>query len=111
MNATKITILLPVNYNDGGRIPQVDINTILDDICNLAGGFTQGCCVQGCYRMKDGSLCKEPMIPVVAIVTYGENGLPRSYPFQYVAARAARLFQQETVYFETQEVDCQFING
>jgi hypothetical protein len=60
--------------------------------------------VEGAYKMDNGEIARELMLPVVA-------GVDDPAPLEYIAARAARLFKQETVYFETVKCQVDFIRG
>jgi hypothetical protein len=51
----KFTLLIPVRFNDGRQVPLPVIDNILDDLFDLAKGWTCLGKVTGAYQMQDGS--------------------------------------------------------
>jgi hypothetical protein len=51
----KYTVLIPLNYNDGTKVPDAELDEIYNKFYTLAGGYTFTGTVTGAFRMKDGS--------------------------------------------------------
>jgi len=52
---SKFILLIPLNYNDGRRVPEEVLLNFEDRLFALGGGFTDDGTVRGAYRMADGT--------------------------------------------------------
>ena len=103
----KVTIILPVNYNDGEEIPQAEFARCLDMIESVAGGYTDDGLCHGSYRMDNGEICRELCHKVWAVV----EDANKVYDLRQYTKTMASLLRQESIYFEVQEVDVSFVRS
>src|SRR5947209_6802582 len=95
MAKVKFTLLLPLNYNNGSEIPAAVLDEMLNELMELADGYSLAGTVSEAYRMKDGSKQTDrSMIIWVGIDPAAEDQLKR-----LVGIFACRL-QQEALYRE-----------
>lgn len=55
MALIKFTLLIPIRFNDGANVPQSLLEEILDELYDLAKGWSHAGTVTGAYQMHDGS--------------------------------------------------------
>lgn len=100
----KVTMLLPIAYNDGNPIPEVDTQRILKQIADIAGGYTIDGIVKGSYRMDNGVVVTEELQKIFVVV--GED---KVCFLRDVAEYACGIFKQESIYFERQHTAVDFV--
>jgi hypothetical protein len=100
MPMVKCVLLIPVYYNDGKEIPKEAIGRILDEIYEKFGGYTVAGATHGAYRMDDGGRADDDcFILWIAVEAEGIAVLKK------MAARIAKTFKQESIWFEVAESD------
>lgn len=103
----KITVLLPVNYNDGSPIDPDVRKVCLGSLSSLFDGFTCGAKCYGEYRMDDGSIVCDTCEPIWVVVdSQHKVELVREW-----AKSCCVAYRQECIYMEVQEVSVEFIKG
>ena len=104
MAKTKYTLLIPLNYNDGAKVPDDMLNKIYDDFYVLANGYANVGTAIGAYRMKDGS----KQVDHSAIVWVGiDEGDEEK--LKQLAGDIARRLGQEAIYLERTGGTIEFI--
>ena len=100
----KYTLLLPLNFNDGSEVPAVLFDEILNEIMDIADGYSLAGTVTGAYRMKDGSKKMDHSSVVwIGIDATKEDQLKR------LVGIFARRLQQEALYLERTGGTIEFI--
>jgi hypothetical protein len=102
----KVTILLPIRYNNGDMIPYNDIVKAKSRIADIKGGFTCDGEVTGEYRMDDGSTSTDVCERVFVVC---ESALLPA--LRDLASEFAGVFKQESIYFEWHQVNVEFVRG
>jgi hypothetical protein len=100
----KCIILLPTAYNDGSSIPFGVVQDILKEIDRDFDGHSIDGYVDGTYRMDDGSLVSDRSIKVWVAVDPD-----RVADLKALAARAASVLKQESIYFEVTQAEVEFV--
>lgn len=100
----KVTVLLPLAFNDGSLVPGEVRDSILEEMYVLCGGYTVAGTVKGAFRMPDGSKQVEDLLEVWLAVEEGD--LPA---LRQLVAVAARTLAQECMYFEVSGSTVEFI--
>ena len=100
----KVTMLMPINFNNGQPIPTETRQQLLNEIAEAFGGYTIQQNVTGTYRMSSGDFCTEESTPVVVCVE--ENKLD---DLRDEAGRIAKVLAQECLYFEVSSAEVDFI--
>ncbi len=95
MAKQKYIMLLPLNYNDGTRVPQAVLNQIYDEIFELAGGHYTAGTGRGAYRMQSGA--KQVDYCAQVWICVDEQDVPE---LKRMVARFAKLLNQESMYLE-----------
>ena len=91
----KWTILIPLAYNDGSKVPRDILDQILDEIFVVSSGFQIGEPITGAYKMSDGSKIVEKMLPISLGML--EVNVP---DLEKMAAKFAAVLHQESLYLE-----------
>lgn len=91
----RCTLLIPLRYNDGTPVPDIELRTIEDRLFERFGGYTLAGRVRGTYRMPDGTKAADESLAVWVAIPVGRVAQLRAE-----AARIAARLGQETVYFE-----------
>ena len=99
----KITILIPMAYNDKTSVSLGKIAEYLASITRLAGGFTTSKSY-GAFLLSDGKLQQDDLYEVWVV---SEHEL--LFPMRAIARRIAIDLQQESVYLEWHDVNVEFI--
>lgn len=102
----KVTVLIPVNFNNGMPIPQYVVDTALSTLTYIAGGLTDEGLVLGRYVMDDGTLATDRCHKVFVVIDADKLTVLRTW-----AANLCRACQQESIYFEVQEVQVEFVRA
>jgi hypothetical protein len=102
----KVTLILPLNYNDGTPIPSSELGDIQRDILRIACGSTSHY-ASGRYTMSSGSIVTEPVVVYTVVVPSDCDVMG----LHYVASKAARLFQQEAIYLDVVETQLTLVTG
>jgi len=91
----KCTLLVPLRYNDGRKIPKRMFDLIFADLFELAGGVTFAHMTKGAYRMADGSKKIDECQSVWV-------GVPKRdiADLRKLVARVGAVLGQESMYFE-----------
>jgi len=100
----KVTVLLPLAFNDGSLVPLEVRDSILEEMYLLCGGYTVAGTVKGAFRMPDGSKQVEELLEVWLAVEEAELQALRQ-----LVAGAARTLAQECMYFEVSGSTVEFI--
>jgi hypothetical protein len=100
----KYTVLIPLNYNDGTKVPDAELDEIYNKFYTLAGGYTLTGTVTGAFRTKDGS----KQVDRSTIVWVGIDDDQEAKLKQLVAEICSRL-RQEAIYLERTEGAIEFI--
>jgi hypothetical protein len=100
----KFTLLIPMNYGDGTKVPDPVLHEIYNELYTLAGGYTLAGAVTGAYRMKDGSKQVDHSTAIWIGIEESQEALLR----QLVAEICGRL-KQETIYLERTGGTIEFI--
>lgn len=101
----KVTVLLPTYYNNGMLISSMTIDELLDKMDDITGGHTrQGYC-DGAYRMHDGRNYDRNIV-VWVVCNSDKLSALREWAFL-----AAQRLQQESIYFEYQQTNVEFIRA
>lgn len=101
----KVTLLIPLTFNDGSAVPAETLNAMREEIFVAFNGWTVGGEVEGAYRMRQtGQKQVDRLLEVWVIVE--ETALPQLR--QMVADFGARL-GQESMYFEIGASEVEFI--
>lgn len=90
----KFILLVPLNYNDGRKVPKKVILDFKAKLFALAGGYTIAGTVEGAYPMADGTKIEESLQIWIALKEEYVPELKRA-----VAELGADL-GQESMYFE-----------
>jgi hypothetical protein len=105
MTKKKVTILLPLNFNDGSKVPRSEINAILQECFDVFGGWTVPGKTKGAYPMKStGKQQTDRALEVWVAVPEDQVSVLR----RMTGAFAARL-RQESLYFEVTGSTVEFI--
>ena len=102
----KITVLLPTKYNDGTEVNQDVHDVCLNSLAAICGGYTHDGRVYGKYRMDSGEMVSDICNRVWVVVDSSKLSLLREW-----AESACRAFCQESLYFEYQQTNVEFIRG
>jgi hypothetical protein len=101
----RVTLLLPLTFNDGSTIPKEALALIEDEIYAAFNGWTVVGEVQGTYRMQQtGRKQEDRLLKVWVVVPEAELGT-----FRQMVARYAALLDQERMYFEVSDARIEFI--
>jgi len=103
--STKVTIILPVCFNDGIPVLRDTFIRFENEVYSIAGGFTTICGAIGSYRMDDGT-AKEEKVDIYTIVC---STAEQVESLRSIALQCCKDFKQECVYFETSECNVEFI--
>ena len=104
MKKNRCIILLPTSYNDGKAVPAKILSSILQKIDEKFDGHTVSESVDGTYRMADGTMKNDKLIPVWIAVDQDKIDLLRKMTGSF-----ARTLKQESVYFEVMNSEVEFI--
>ena len=102
----KITVLLPTCYNDLTQIPQSVLSNLILDLDDITDGHTFGGHVSGTYRMDNEDMVTDRC--GVFWVVCDMKLLPQLRDW---AANCAKVLRQESIYFEVQQVQVEFIRA
>lgn len=91
----KHVLLLPVNFNDGSRVPQEVLNQIFADLYVLAGGYYIAGEGDGAYRMQNGAKQEDRLIAVWIAV--GEDDIPE---LKTLVGKIGTKLDQKEMYLE-----------
>ena len=104
MKAKKCLILLPTTFNDGTDVPPEVLISIMKDIDREFDGHTVDGYVDGAYKMADGTMAHDKSLKVWVIVRPNQVD-----DLKILARRFAGRLKQETLYFETIDVEMEFL--
>jgi hypothetical protein len=92
---TKYTVLIPLTYNDGTKVPDAELDEIYNEFFLLSNGYTLAGTVRGAFRMKDGSKQVDHSTVIWIGIEYGqEDSLER------IVAMVCGRLGQEAIYLE-----------
>ncbi len=100
----KVTLLIPIAYNDGSRVAQAVFEEIYSQLFILSGGWTIEGEVVGAYRMRSGERKVDKSVKISVVVE--SQLLPELR--RLVQAFAVQL-GQESMYFERTSSEVEFI--
>ncbi|MDD4270799.1 MAG: hypothetical protein PHN77_21460 [Thermoguttaceae bacterium] len=95
MAKIKHVLLLPVNFNDGSRVPKDVLDQILDDLFVLAGGYYIAGEGDGAYRMQNGA--KQVDRSLAVWIAVNEDEIPE---LKKLVGQIAVKLDQESMYLE-----------
>lgn len=91
----KYLLLLPVRYNDGRSVAQETMDRILDELFELADGYSVAGPVKGAYKMRDGLKQEDESLQVWVAVAEEDVSELRT-----LVAKIGKELGQETMYLE-----------
>lgn len=101
----KVTLLIPLTFNDGTAVPAETLDAIEEEIYFAFNGWTVAGEVLGAYRMRQTSQKQvERLLQVWVVVD--EAQLDR---LRQMVARFGTLLAQESMYFEVGASQVEFI--
>ena len=104
MTKVKYVLLLPLQYNDGAKVPDDVIDRMCDEIFDFADGYGQAGEVTGAYRMRDGSKKVDRSLVIwIGILESQVEILKRA------VGKFARELGQESLYLERTGGTIEFI--
>ena len=91
----KFVLLVPLNYNDGRKVPQKVLQDFQEKLFALGGGFTKAGIDEGAYRMSDGGRQVENSLQIWI-------GLKEQYvpELERAVAELGAKLGQESMYLE-----------
>jgi hypothetical protein len=104
MKMKKCTILVPTRFNDGSVVPPSVLIGIIREFNREFGGYSTDGLVAGAYRMADGSMAYDTSIRLWVVLAPDRVETVRN-----MAGRIAALLKQESLYFEVEETDVEFV--
>jgi hypothetical protein len=105
MALKRVTLLVPLAFNDGTTVPQEILVAILDELYGAFGGWTVVGEVEGAYRMQQSGQKKvEKLLQVWVVVDEAELSLLRE-----MVGRFAAKLAQEVIYLEIADAKVEFI--
>ena len=103
-SAIKFTLLVPLRYNDGRKIPKRLFDLLFADMFKLAGGVTYAHKTKGAYRMADGTKKIDECLSVsIAVEKNDVSELKR------LVGRMCATRGQESMYLEQSASEVEFI--
>jgi hypothetical protein len=101
----RVTLLVPLTFNDGSAVPEATLTAIEEEIYLAFNGWTVLGEVKGAYRMQQtGQKQVERLLHVWVVVKEEEIPLLRQ-----MVARFGTLLGQECMYFEVAEGAVEFL--
>ena len=100
----KVTVLIPVTYNDGTIIPHDKIDYALRNLRSICGGFTIEGRVVGEYMMDDVTVSRDCCNKVWVVVDATKLNQLRDW-----ASSLCHVCKQESIYFDIQDVRVEFV--
>ena len=104
MAFVKFILLVPLRYNDGGKVPAKTIVKIEDELYTLASGLSNAGRIRGAYRMEDGSRKNDESSCYWLVVADDKVSALKS-----AVADICRLLKQESMYLERVDSEVEFI--
>lgn len=104
MALVKYLMLLPITYNDQGRVPKAVLDEILERIYVFSGGYTIAGAARGAYRMKSGQKQVDHSLQVWIVIDEADEPGLRS-----MVAEFCMLLDQESMYLERTAGEVDFI--
>lgn len=102
----KVTILLPTHYNDGKIVEDWKTENSLNDIARISGGYTLEDNIIGCFTMSDGTSKREVNRKIWVVCDKLQVSKLR-----ILAIHFADDFRQESIFFQVELVNVEFIGG
>lgn len=103
-NLTKASILVPVCYNDGTKVPKATFRALLDELYRAFGGWTNEGLVEGAYRMASGRRQVDKLSRVAVVLKRSELPVLRA-----IVKRWCLELEQEAMYLEYGELEVELI--
>ncbi len=100
----KVTILLPLSYNDGSLVDQALLEEVFHELWLTFGGHSEAGTVKGSYKMRDGTKAVDRSLQIWVIID--DSRLQELK--DYVAQLALKL-DQESMFFEISDSMVEFI--
>jgi hypothetical protein len=95
MAKVKYVLLLPVNFNDGNKVPKDVLDQIFDDLFVLAGGYFIAGEGDGAYRMRNGAKQVDRSLAVWIVIEEAE--IPE---LRKLVGQIGAKLDQESMYLE-----------
>ncbi|MGB0383466.1 MAG: hypothetical protein ACPGWR_01460 [Ardenticatenaceae bacterium] len=99
-SATQYVLFLPLNYNNGRRIENRQLQQAQQTLLTYAGGLTQLAPATGMWIGRTGTVYRDQMMPIMVVTTAPEA---ESWFAQW-ATQMAILFGQEQIFLLAQPV-------
>jgi hypothetical protein len=101
----RVTLLIPLTFNDGTKVPEATLDSIEEEIYVAFNGWAVVGEVKGAYRMQQtGQKRVERLLQVWVVVAEAEVPLLRR-----MVAKFGALLGQELMYFEVADSVIEFI--
>jgi hypothetical protein len=91
----KVTVLIPLTFNDGSTVPQESLLSIFERLFLLCGGYTNAGTVGGVYGMAGGKKQVDECLQLWVVATRTEIDELRRLVRQF-----GQELGQESMYFE-----------
>ena len=101
----KVTILLPQFGNDGKPFDAITLQGLKNDLRAITGGYTVEQCA-GVYTMHNGAIACDTLEKLWTITYLDSLPALRAY-----AEHVAQVLKQESIYFELEQTQVEFIRG
>ena len=102
----KLTLLIPLKYNDGTTVDRAVIQEIYDDLFVLCKGWTIEGEVTGAYQMETGAKKVERSVKISVVLE--RSDVPE---LKRLVQEIALLLGQECIYFERMPSTIEFIRA
>lgn len=104
MAKVKYILLIPLNYNDGSKVPESVVAKIEDDLYTLAGGYFSAAKGKGAYRMRSGQKQVDKCAQYWVLIDKKDAPV-----LKRMVAGFASLLDQESIYLERMHSDVEFV--
>jgi hypothetical protein len=104
-NLKEATVLIPLTYNDGTKVPPAIIRSIRDEIFIAFGAWTTEGSVTGAYRMRaTGQKRVENLLKISVILK-----APEGAEFEGMVARWCAMLEQEVMLLKVADFVVKFV--
>lgn len=100
----KVTLLLPLTYNDGSAVEQEKLKQIRNELYALCAGYTIECTVEGAYKMQSGKKQVDKLLKIFVVIERAEIA-----NLKHLVLKFGSQLKQESMYFERSQSRIEFI--